>query len=91
MDEEQDEGMWGDIDSIRLLDADTNLPEGSVVYESWEDAVDYWTPGQAFHFVVRQVPARLRKLSVEELLKAIDPDGSVRAEIEKDKENPGSE
>jgi len=76
-DDEQDEGMWGDIDSIRLLDLETQQPM-SDFYESWEDVVDQWTPGQGFNFVCRQVPAKLKELTLDELLQALDPDGSLR-------------
>ena len=77
-DEEEDQGMWGDVDSIRLLDEQGNpLPE---VYDSWEDVVDTWKPGQGFDFVARQVPAKMRELSLDELLQALDPKGELRAQ-----------
>lgn len=78
-DNEQDQGMWGDVDSIRLhADDDGNpLPE---LYDSWEDAVDHWTPGQGFDFVARQVPAKMRELSLDELLQALDPKGELRSQ-----------
>lgn len=80
--EEEDEGMWADIDSIRLL---TTKEDGSVtvtgpLYDSWQDAVDVWKPGQAFHFVARQVPAKMRELELDELLQALDPKGELRAQ-----------
>jgi hypothetical protein len=74
--DEQDEGLWADVDSIQLLD-----PAGSAVsppYDSWDDAVDQWTPGQGFNFVARQVPAKMRELTLEELMQALDPDGALR-------------
>jgi hypothetical protein len=77
-DDEQDEGMWGVVDSIQLLD-ENDQPIGPM-YDDWEDAAKNWTPGQAFDFVVRQVPAKVRELSLEELLQALDPDGSLREE-----------
>lgn len=75
--EEEDQGLWGDIDSIRLLD-DDNLPFPEI-YDSWEDVVDEWTPGQGFNFVARQVPCKMRELSLDELLQALDPKGELRA------------
>lgn len=75
-DEEQDEGMWADIDTIRLLADNGEALPG--VYDSWDEAVDQWTPGQGFDFVARQVPAKMRELTIEELLQALDPDGSLR-------------
>lgn len=74
--EEEDQGMWGDIDSIRLLDDEGNALPG--MYDSWEEAVDKWTPGQGFNFVARQVPAKMRELSLDELLQALDPKGELR-------------
>lgn len=74
-DEEQDEGLWADIDSIRLLDP--NQEQGTV-YDSWQEVVEDWTPGQAFSFVARQVQAKMKELSVDELLQALDPEGELR-------------
>jgi hypothetical protein len=81
LEEEEDAGMWGDIDTIRLLDEKTQEPLPGV-YESTEEAIDAggWTPGQGFDFVVRQVPAKIRELSLDELLQALDPDGNLREE-----------
>ena len=77
-DDEQDQGMWGDIDSIRLLDDNGNPL--SEMYDSWEEAVDNWTPGQGFSFVARQVPAKMRELTLDELMQALDPKGELRAQ-----------
>lgn len=77
IDELEDEGLWGDVDSIQLLDMDTEEPL-TPIYDSTEDAVDHWTPGQSFNFVVRQVPAKMKELSLEELLTALDPKGELR-------------
>ena len=79
--DEQDQGMWGDVDSIRIYQNDENDQSASTqLYDSWEEALDEggWKPGQAFDFVVRQVPAKMRELSLDELLQALDPDGSLR-------------
>jgi len=75
--EDEDQGMWGDIEAIRLYDERTGIAFDTL-YESLEDAVGDWTPGQPFDFVVRQVPAKVKELSVQELLQALDPDGSLR-------------
>ena len=76
--DEEDQGMWGDVDSIFLLDDEGNkLRE---IYDSWEEVVDKWTPGQGFDFVARQVPAKMRELSLDELLQALDPKGELRAQ-----------
>lgn len=80
-DELQDEGLWGDVDSIQLLDIDTEKPVGPI-YDATEDAVSHWTPGQPFNFVVRQVPAKVKELSMEELLNAIDPKGELRQQAQ---------
>ena len=50
------------------------------MYDSWDDAVDQWTPGESFDFVVRQVPAKIRELTLDELLQALDPKGELREE-----------
>lgn len=77
--EEEDQGMWGDVEAIRLYDMATEAPYPRM-YDSLEDAVEDWTPGQTFDFVARQVPAKMRELSVEELVQALDPDGKLREE-----------
>ncbi|KAG7344617.1 hypothetical protein IV203_022625 [Nitzschia inconspicua] len=77
--EEEDQGMWGDVEAVRLYDMETETPLPTL-YESLEDALSDWTPGQTFDFVARQVPAKLRELSVEELVQALDPEGTLRQE-----------
>lgn len=83
----QDEGMWGDVDSIKLMDVDKdNNDDDSVwksdVYDSLDDAVELgqWKPGQPFSFVVRNVPAKLKEMDISDLLSALDPEGEYRAE-----------
>eukprot|EP00521_Asterionellopsis_glacialis_P010098 CAMPEP_0195290232 /NCGR_PEP_ID=MMETSP0707-20130614/6179_1 /TAXON_ID=33640 /ORGANISM="Asterionellopsis glacialis, Strain CCMP134" /LENGTH=278 /DNA_ID=CAMNT_0040350333 /DNA_START=128 /DNA_END=964 /DNA_ORIENTATION=- len=71
--DEEDAGMWGDVDTIRLLDESTNLPIiGGQIYDSIEEAIVHWFPGQSFDFVVRQVPAKIRTLSLDELRDALE-------------------
>lgn len=77
--EEEDQGMWGDIEAIRLYDEKTGIAF-STLYDSLEDALKNWTPGQTFDFVVRQVPAKSKEHSTDELVQALDPDGSLREE-----------
>jgi hypothetical protein len=86
-DEEEDQGMWGDVEAVRLHDMATDEPFPRM-YDSLEDAVEDWTPGQTFDFVARQVPAKIKELSVEELVQALDPDGKLREEA---KETRGEE
>ena len=76
--EEEDQGMWGDIEAIRLYDS-SEQPL-STLYDSLEDAIEDWEPGQTFDFVVRQVPAKIKELSIEELVQALDPEGKLREE-----------
>lgn len=76
--EEEDQGMWGDIEAIRLYD-NAERP-ADTMYDSLEEAVLEWKPGQTFDFVVRQVPAKIKELSIEELVEALDPDGTLREE-----------
>lgn len=73
----EDEGLWGDVDSVQLLDIDTEKPIGPL-YDSFEEAVSHWTPGQPFNFVVRQVPAKMKELTLEEIIQAIDPNSEFR-------------
>jgi hypothetical protein len=80
--EEEDQGMWGDVEAVRLYDATTEEPLPKL-YDSLEEAVLDWTPGQTFDFVCRQVPAKLKELSYDELVQALDPDGSLREEAKK--------
>jgi hypothetical protein len=79
--EEEDQGMWGDVEAVRLYDANTGIAFSSL-YDSLEEAVKDWAPGQNYDFVVRQVPAKIKELSVEELMQALDPDGNFKEEVE---------
>lgn len=88
--EEEDQGMWGDVEAVRLYDDKTGIAFDTL-YDNLEDAVNEWTPGQTFDFVVRQVPAKIRELSVEELLQALDPDGTLRAEAKSLKGEDGDQ
>jgi len=80
----QDAGLWGEIDSIQLVDATTGSLEGdgSDIYSSLQEAVEEgdWSPGQPFNFVVRNVPAKLKEMDISDLLQALDPDGKYRNE-----------
>jgi len=76
--EEEDQGMWGDIEAIRLYDSSEKPSD--ILYDSLEEAVVDWIPGQTFNFIVRQVPAKIKELNTEELVKALDPDGALREE-----------
>ena len=86
MEEEEDEGMWGDIDTIRIVDSETGMAMPGI-YDSTQDAITEggWKPGMTFDFVVRQVPAKLKELSLEEMLQALDPDGTLREEAKNSK------
>jgi hypothetical protein len=84
LEEEEDAGMWGDIESIRLYDFKTGIAF-SKLYDSLEEAVQNWTPGQQFDFVVRQVPAKIKELSVDQLVQALDPDGALRQEVSEER------
>lgn len=79
----QDSGLWGEIDSVQLVDYSLN-PKGDIVasFDSLEDAIELglWYPGQSFHFVARNVPARFKEMEISDLLKALDPDGKYRSE-----------
>ena len=88
--EEEDQGMWGDVEAVRLYDEETGDPFPRL-YDSLEDAVKDWTPGQTFDFVARQVPAKIRELSVDELLQALDPQGKLREEAKEMKKEDDEE
>jgi len=89
LEEEEDQGMWGDVEAVRLYDEKTGIALDTL-YDSLEDAVPTWTPGQPFDFVVRQVPAKIKELSVQELLQALDPDGALREEAKSLKGDSGA-
>lgn len=74
--ENEDMDVWGIVDSIQLLD-----PTGQNVgplFDNWNHAVDQWKPGQGFNFVAREVGAKLKEVALQEVLDALDPDGSLR-------------
>ena len=82
-----DEGLWGDIDSVQLIDPATGEVEANgEVYDSLDSAVEEgdWEPGQAFNFIARNVPAKLKEMDVSDFLSKLDPDGALRSEA-KDK------
>lgn len=87
----QDEGSWGRIDGVALIDDhdDDDMTSGSsygkkttTAYASFADAIDRgnWEPGIGYSFVVREVPARKKAMDLEALLRALDPDGKLREE-----------
>lgn len=72
----QDVGAWGVVENVLLLD------DGEKSYESWADAIveGGWEPGDAFSFIVREVPSLQKSMDLASLLKALDPDGTLREE-----------
>jgi len=77
----EDEGMWGDVESVQLIDMETGKVENeNEIYESLDDAVEKgdWVPGQSFNFIVRNVSAKLKEMDISDLLTALDPEGSYR-------------
>ena len=86
----QDEGAWGQISEVVLIDPTTGQPtkgeDGSTSYNSFMEAIENggWEPGESYSFVVREVPGRKKAMDLEALLKALDPDGSLWEEA-KDK------
>ena len=80
-DTEEDVGAWSEIDAIRI--------DGQL-YDSWDDVVVVgndggggWVPGTPVSFVARRVPAKLAPtVGIDQLLKALDPDGALRSEAE---------
>ena len=79
--DEEDEGLWGDIDLVQLVDMETGEVENEdEKYLSLDEAVEEgdWIPGQTFNFVVRNVPARLKEMDISDLLQSLDPSGEYR-------------
>ena len=75
--DEDEVGEWGSVDSIRLVDESGALVSQQI-YDDWEEVMNDWMPGQGFDFIARQVPAKMRPLSMDELLQALDPKGELR-------------
>lgn len=79
----QDQGSWGQIDNVVLIDPTTGKPtngeDGSESYNSFTEAITKggWEPGEEYSFVVREVPARKKAMDLAALLKAMDPDGKL--------------
>lgn len=83
----QDEGKWGQIENIMLIDPKTgkatqDADGENILYNAWSDVISRgkWEPGQAFSFVVRNVPSRVKGMDLAALLKSMDPDGSLAME-----------
>ncbi|KAL7538135.1 hypothetical protein ACHAXR_008307 [Thalassiosira sp. AJA248-18] len=94
----QDEGAWGQVSDVMMVDSVTGKPttgeDGSKSYSSFMDAIadGGWEPGDGYSFVVREVPARKKAMDLEALLKALDPDGTLWDEAkEKGLLMPGDE
>lgn len=77
--QEEMEHWYASVDSITLHDDSNATPQS---FDSWQDAAPHWTVGQDFSFCVRQVPAKQKSLSVQDILQALDPDGSLRAQAQ---------
>ena len=77
-----DLSAWGEVEAIQLVDRVTGEDIEGELFESFDETVSVgdWTPGQPFNFVVRNVPAGLRKMELSEMLKQLDPTGELRAE-----------
>ena len=94
----QDEGAWGEINEVVLIDSTTGKPikgeDGENSYKSFMEAIANggWEPGDGYSFVAREVPARKKAMDLEALLKALDPDGTLWEEAkEKGVLLPGEE
>ena len=79
----QDEGAWGTVAAVSLLDTSGNAAkgeDGSDRYDSFADAIALggWEPGDPYSFVVREVPSRKKGMDLEALLASLDPDGTLR-------------
>ena len=79
----QDEGAWGQITGVSLLDGAGNAiagEDGAERYETFVDAIAKggWEPGDPYSFVVREVPSRKKGMDLEALLASLDPDGTLR-------------
>ena len=77
---------WGEVEGIQLVDKITGEDIDGEMYDTFEEAVHDgdWSPGQPFNFIVRNVPASLKKMDISELLNQLDPTGELRKEV-KDK------
>jgi hypothetical protein len=80
----EDEGLWGDVDFVQLIDSTSGNVEGDGYYEEEYDSFDTaveegdWEPGQSFTFIIRNVPARLKEMDISDLLAQLDPEGELR-------------
>ena len=79
--EDGGEEQWGDVEYIQM---------NGQIFDSPEEAVQMgqWTPGISFSFVVRNVRAKEKELDLKELLQAIDPDGTIREELDSREDAP---
>ena len=89
----QDEGAWGQIDNVVLLDPTTGQPtkgdDGSNVYNSFVEAISKggWEPGEGYSFIVRDVPARKKAMDLEALLRALDQSPSMICTMQRRRPN----
>ena len=73
--DDTEEELWGELENIKI---------NGVSYDTPDEAVELglWNPGQSFSFVARNVRAKEKELEIKDLLASIDPDGSLRKELD---------
>ena len=69
--DEQDEGLWGDVDSTRLMAGKEESDGESIIYDSWE--------GFLFPLWCAKCPPKWPncRSTLNQLLQALDPDGAT--------------
>jgi hypothetical protein len=75
---------YGAVESIQLVPSTPPIVRQQPrQFVSWADAAREWRSGDNFDFLLRGVRARQRKLTTQDLLRSLDPDGSYREQAVK--------
>jgi hypothetical protein len=80
-----EQAEYDTIESIQLVQPSSTPAQRQQQqqFKSWDDAAKEWTVGDNFDFLLRGVRAKQRKLTTQDLLRSLDPDGSYRAQAMK--------
>jgi hypothetical protein len=75
---------YGAVETIQLVPSVAPIVRQQPrQFTSWADAANEWSEGDNFDFLLRGVRARQRKLTTQDLLRSLDPDGSYREQAVK--------
>merc|ERR1740124_47113 len=79
--EEEEGAAWCDLERVTLDSSEES-------YESFEECARFWSPGESFSFLVRNIRAKQKAVDMGQLLAQLDPQGAIRDELQSRPEKP---